>query len=137
MTILDETLATPVLPRVGAWTRDAACGTADIDRLDPIVGGRPTPTELRIRLTAAQELCADCPVRRVCGAEADLHGDEGVRGGSLRYTVLDEGDVLSGSYVAVPLIPGAAPSIYDRQAVEARLTRKRAVASRALIEAEQ
>lgn len=82
MTILDETLhdvATPVLPRAGAWTRDAACGTADIDRLDPIVGGRPTPTELRIRLTAAQDLCADCPVRRVCGAEADLHGDEGVR----------------------------------------------------------
>jgi hypothetical protein len=141
MTILDETFAdattTAGLTRPGAWTRDAACGLSDIDRLDPIVGGKPTPTEMRVRLTAAQELCATCPVRRVCGAEADLHGDEGVRGGSLRYTVLDPEHEFSGHYLAERLIPNAAPSVYERGPIRERLARKRAVAASARIEADK
>lgn len=140
MTILDETFAdatTPILPRAGAWTRDAACGPGDIDRLDPIVGGKPTPTEMRVRIDAAQELCARCPVRRICGAEADLHGDEGVRGGSLRYTVLDAEHEFNGRYLAERLIPDAAPSIYERDAIRERLTRKRVVASRASVKVEK
>jgi hypothetical protein len=113
--------------RPGAWTEHAACRPADAERLDPILGGRPSPRELMIRTFAAQELCAHCPVRDTCGAVADRgtreYGpDQGVRGGSLRYEVSDPDHPLSGHFIAEALIPNAAESVHDHKAVAARLS---------------
>lgn len=55
----------------GAWDRDAACSLADATRLNPVTG-EPTDHELVERRAAAEELCAHCPVRALCGAEVDL-----------------------------------------------------------------
>lgn len=104
------------------WRRDAACTPVDMDRLDPIVGGEPTTGELVVRAEAATELCARCPVARLCAAEADLHADEGVRGGSLRYRAGGP----RGTYVVLPLIPEAVPSIHAGTVAQ-RLARKRAL----------
>ena len=105
----------------GAWTRDAACAWADYERLDPIVGGRPTERELLERATAAAQLCAGCPVIAICAAEADRYAAEGVRGGSLRYRA----GGYHGEYKVIPLIEGAVPSIHDDEAVADRWARKR------------
>jgi hypothetical protein len=105
----------------GAWTRDAACAWGDYERLDPIVGGRPTERELLERATAAAQLCAHCPVIRNCGADADRGGEVGVWAGSLRYRA--GGD--RGEYVVVPLIEGAVPSIHDDEAMADRWAHKR------------
>lgn len=105
------------------WRRDAVCTPSDMDRLDPIVGGEPTPGELAVRRAAARELCAVCPVAWPCGAEADLNGDVGVRAGRLGY--LAGGP--HGIYTVLPLIPNAVPSVHDKDMVAARLARKRAV----------
>ena len=107
--------------RPGPWVRDARCTPADATRLDAIVGGHPTPEELEVRTAAATELCAHCPVARICVAEADLHADVGVRGGSLRYRAGGP----RGEYTVRPLIPDAVPSVHDRNAVARRVTRKR------------
>ena len=71
--------------RPAGWTRHARCTPADYDRLAPIVGGAPTPTEREVRTTAAQELCAHCPVAWACAAAADRRAEVGVWGGALRY----------------------------------------------------
>ena len=110
------------------WRRDSACTYADRDRLDPIVGGVPTVGELAVRRVAARELCAACPVARLCAAEADLHGDEGVRAGSLRYRAGGS----HGTYTVLRLIPDAVPSVHEKQAITARLASKRAVIAAAV-----
>lgn len=104
------------------WRRDAACTPGDTGRLDPIVGGEPTRGELAMYRRAAAELCAGCPVARLCAAEADLHADEGVRGGSLRYRAGGP----HGTYTVERLIPEAVPSIHEDTVAE-RLARKRAL----------
>ena len=101
----------------GPWDRYAACSLADAARLDGVVG-EPSAEELAVRRQAAQELCAHCLVRALCGAEADLNCEPGVWGGALRYQV-------RGRYVVKPLIPAAAPSVHDRTGIAARLARKR------------
>jgi hypothetical protein len=99
---------TPIfqIPRPAAWTTQTACTLDDYDRLDPVVGARPTRRELTVRRRAAEQLCARCPVAVNCAADADAYRDPGVRGGSLRLQV-------AGRYVAVPLVRQAVPSIYD------------------------
>jgi hypothetical protein len=120
-----EDYAIRPLPVTGG--RREACTPADAPRLDPIVGGEPTPAELAVYREAAAELCAVCPVARLCGAEGDRGAEEGVWGGCLRY--LAGGP--HGAYRVLPLIPNAVPSVHDKDAVAARLTRKRAVAAAA------
>ncbi len=98
------------------WTRFARCTPADIDRLDPIVGGHPSDDELAVRTQAAEELCAHCPVAQTCaqdadldvGVDLDLGPAVGVRGGSLRYRAGGP----RGEYTVVPLIPEAVPSVH-------------------------
>lgn len=112
-----------ILTYPGLWTLEAACRPADYERLDPIIGGAPTPAELSEKTDAARELCAHCPVARSCAAEADLFVDIGVRGGSLRYRV--GGD--HGEYRVRRLIAEAVPSVHERETVAGRLARKRAL----------
>lgn len=121
------------LIRTNAWDRDAACTLADAVRMGPVTG-EPAAYELAERREAAQERCAHCPVLAICGAEADLHLEVGVWGGALRYAAADETDPARGHYVAVPLIPAAAPSVHDHAAITARLARKRAAAMKAMEE---
>ena len=108
------------------WQREAACTWGDRDRLGPVVGGSPTEGEWVTRTEAARELCAHCPVIERCGVAGDRKGEFGVWGGRLRYEVTDPADELRGWYVAAALIPTAAPSRYDREAVTGRLVRGRA-----------
>lgn len=105
----------------GAWTRDAACTPDDSERLDTIIGGRPTERELLERATAAVQLCAGCPVIRACAAEADRRAEVGVWGGSLRFRL--GGD--HGEYKVRRLIAEAPESIHDDEAVADRWARKR------------
>ena len=107
------------------WQRYAACSWGDRDRLAPIVGGRPSATEWDECSTAAEQLCARCPVREQCAAAGDRRGELGVWGGSLRYEVTDPADELRGHYVADRLTPGAAVSRHDRDAVRGRLAQRR------------
>jgi hypothetical protein len=108
------------------WMRDATCATRDYARLDPIAGGEPTSADLDVRREAAEQLCAHCPVLRICAAEADLHGDVGVRGGSLRYRRNHDGGDR-GEYTVEYLIPNAPASALDRRGAAERLARKRAL----------
>lgn len=126
--VRDDTISEPIPRRAGpvraalrrllpgAWVRRAACTPGDHARLDPIVNGRPSQREMNVRVTAARELCAHCPVRQDCADDADAHGDFGVRGGALRH---EDGE-LGGRYVALALIPHAAVSRYDRRRVAAQ-----------------
>lgn len=104
-----ETL--PTVP-LRTWPHYAACRSTNDPHLLPIVGGAPTDDELTHRRATAERYCARCPMIHSCGAVGDLHAEEGVWGGSLRYRT---GGGPRGEYRVLRLISGAAVSIYDEE----------------------
>lgn len=72
----------PALTLPSPWVRDAACGPADADALFFADPGAPDAAE---RHAQARAICAGCPVRTQCRAEADTvdqrHGRHGVWAG--------------------------------------------------------
>jgi hypothetical protein len=109
--------------------RRGACRDATDERVHLAfwpVTGKLTWAEQENRTLAAESFCAHCPAINACLAVADAKPQwaQGVFAGSLRHEVADPDDELHGQYVADRLIPGAPASIYDREAVKARLAEK-------------
>lgn len=101
---------------LGLWWEDAACGRADPHLFDPPIGATVTTGEAGRYKSTADLYCAGCPVAAACSADADAHGDSGLRGGSLRWLDKQSGN----AYVALRLTPRAPESAYDRYAVQSR-----------------
>lgn len=82
---LDE-LASMFAP-LGRWVADAACAAPDIDPtlFDEPGGDGLSRGERSLRAAAAGLVCAACPVRAECLADADENGLTGVRGGVLIF----------------------------------------------------
>lgn len=88
----DETPALPidltVFAPLGPWAQQAACATREVD---PTLFDAPsdddglTRPERTMRQQAAAAVCARCPVRAECLADADENGLTGVRGGFLIF----------------------------------------------------
>jgi hypothetical protein len=90
------------------WRDRAACRFADPAEFAPTIStpqSRHYERERAEREAAALRWCASCPVIASCSAMADVNGEEGVWGGSLRRK-----DHHLGRYVADPLIPEAPAS---------------------------
>lgn len=61
------------------WQKDAACLGADLGLFMPA-----TTDPFPIVTETARQYCLGCPVREICGREADRRRDAGLRGGVYR-----------------------------------------------------
>lgn len=65
---------------LGEWTKRAACKSSDPALFD-VLGENESADDAVRRLRTATPLCADCPVRALCAAEAAENDHSGVWGG--------------------------------------------------------